>query len=324
MSLIVTDGAGFPKSLKTTDDVDGIQTPHHNVDHLPGTVEADIGASRGFLQTLVTAISGGKQSVSFPGSAEADIGASKGFLQTLASCVATGRQSVALPGTSEGDIGASRGFLQTLAGAISTGRMLVTLTTTEDGYLSTLAGAVATAKMQADVKTLPGTVAADITTLAGAIATGNMKVAIQAGTNAIGKLAANAGINIGTVDVATLPAIVLQAGTNAIGKLSANSGINIGTVDVAAPSSASTTTVPASVTAVTLLAANATRYGTIIVNNSASATLYGRLATGATSSNWSFILEPGGIWEMQPRYYTGIITGIWSAAVGDAHVTETA
>jgi len=57
-----------------------------------------------------------------------------------------------------------------------------------------------------------------------------VKTALPAGTNAIGKLAANSGVDIGDVDVTSLPA--LPAGTNAIGKLAANSGVDIGDVDV--------------------------------------------------------------------------------------------
>lgn len=268
MSLIVTDGAGYLKSLKTTDDGDGVLTPHHNVDDLPGTVEADIGASRGFLQTLASAIVAGKQAVTLPGTAETDISASKSFLQTLASAVSGGRQSVALPGTSETDIGASRGFLQTLAACISANRA------------------------QVDVQSHPGTLVADIATLASAISSGSMKA-------------------------------VLQAGSNAIGKLSANAGVNIGTVDIAKPTAGPVTVVPASVSAVTLVAANTSRVGLVIVNNS-TATLYVKFASGATTSSWSFPLQPGAIWEMPPRYHTDIVTGIWSAANGDAHVTETA
>ena len=66
--------------------------------------------------------------------------------------------------------------------------------------------------------------------------------ALPAGTNAIGKLAANSGVDIGDVDVTSLPSIpagtnsigtvILGAGTAAIGKLSANSGVDIGDVDV--------------------------------------------------------------------------------------------
>lgn len=79
--------------------------------------------------------------------------------------------------------------------------------------------------------TVDGTVAvtsSDITSiktaveiLDNAIAGTEMQVdvvgALPAGTNAIGKLAANSGVDIGDVDVTSLPA--LAAGTNAIGKL---------------------------------------------------------------------------------------------------------
>lgn len=95
----------------------------------------------------------------------------------------------------------------------------------------------------------------------GDVASGNPLPVVQtgalpAGTNAIGKLAANSGVDIGDVDVtscalptgasteATLStlngkvtacntgAVVLAAGTAAIGKLTANSGVDIGDVDV--------------------------------------------------------------------------------------------
>lgn len=77
-----------------------------------------------------------------------------------------------------------------------------------------------------------------ITTIAGAVAGTEMQVdvvaALPAGTNNIGDvdiLSIAAGDNnIGNVDVVTLPS--LPAGTNAIGKLAANSGVDIGDVDV--------------------------------------------------------------------------------------------
>mgnify|MGYP001158711708 CR=1 FL=1 len=61
---------------------------------------------------------------------------------------------------------------------------------------------------------------------------GNVDIAssLPAGANAIGKLAANSGVDIGDVDVTSLPS--LPAGANAIGKLAANSGVDIGDVDV--------------------------------------------------------------------------------------------
>lgn len=73
-----------------------------------------------------------------------------------------------------------------------------------------------------------------------------VNAALPSGTNAIGKLAANAGVTIGAVELAaaqtlttvtTVGAVTsitnaLPAGANAIGKLAANSGVDIGDVDV--------------------------------------------------------------------------------------------
>jgi hypothetical protein len=87
----------------------------------------------------------------------------------------------------------------------------------------------------------------NIGTIAGAVAGSEMQVdvvaALPAGTNAIGKLAANSGVDIGDVDILSIAAgdnnignvdiaSALPAGTNAIGKLAANSGVDIGDVDV--------------------------------------------------------------------------------------------
>jgi len=66
---------------------------------------------------------------------------------------------------------------------------------------------------------------------------------LQTGSNAIGKLAANSGVDIGDVDILSIAAgdnnignvdiaSALPAGTNGIGKLTANSGVDIGDVDV--------------------------------------------------------------------------------------------
>ena len=53
---------------------------------------------------------------------------------------------------------------------------------------------------------------------------------LDTGSNAIGKLAANSGVDIGDVDVTSLPS--LAAGSASIGTLGANSGVDIGDVDV--------------------------------------------------------------------------------------------
>lgn len=89
------------------------------------------------------------------------------------------------------------------------------------------------------------------------------------------------------------------------------------------PGSAILTNVPASITSVLLAAANATRAGLYIVNESATATLYCKFGSGASLTSYSLLpLEPGCAYEMPRRYYTGLVHGIWSAAVGTARVTE--
>jgi hypothetical protein len=74
------------------------------------------------------------------------------------------------------------------------------------------------------IQTVLGTIDGDTSTLAGAVSGTEMQVdvvgALPAGTNAIGKLAANSGVDIGDVDVLSLPA--LPAGTNTIGKVAPN------------------------------------------------------------------------------------------------------
>lgn len=61
----------------------------------------------------------------------------------------------------------------------------------------------------------------DLSTIAGAVSGSEMQVdvvaSLPAGTNAIGKLAANSGVDIGDVDVLSLPA--LAAGANTIGEV---------------------------------------------------------------------------------------------------------
>lgn len=91
-----------------------------------------------------------------------------------------------------------------------------------------------------------------------------------------------------------------------------------------APDTAAVTTVPASASVVTLAASKSARLGLIVMNNSTSTSrLYLKLGSAASLSSWSVFIEPGGCWEMPRRYYTGIVTGIWTNTTGDAHVTET-
>ena len=111
-----------------------------------------------------------------------------------------------------------------------------------------------------------GEVAVDVSSIGTVTVTGTVAVsaiagALPAGSNAIGKLAANSGVDIGDVDVTSLPAlpagtnsigtVILGAGTAAIGKLSANSGVDIGDVDVT-----SLPSLPAGTNAIGKLVAN--------------------------------------------------------------------
>lgn len=79
--------------------------------------------------------------------------------------------------------------------------------------------------------------------------------------------------------------------------------------------------VAGSVTSVTLLAANAGRLSAVIHNES-NAVLYLKFGTSASSSSYTYRIPANATWEMTPQRYTGIITGAWSNATGNARITE--
>lgn len=83
------------------------------------------------------------------------------------------------------------------------------------------------------------------------------------------------------------------------------------------------TSVSASATSVTLLAANTSRLGATIYNDS-TVDLYLALAATASTTAFTIKINTNGYYEL-PRegvIYTGIITGIWASASGSARVTE--
>lgn len=84
------------------------------------------------------------------------------------------------------------------------------------------------------------------------------------------------------------------------------------------------TSVAASVTSVTLLALNTAREQATIANESASATLYAKLGATASLTSYTVAIPPGGYYEVpcSKGIWTGVIDGIWSAAVGNARITE--
>jgi hypothetical protein len=81
------------------------------------------------------------------------------------------------------------------------------------------------------------------------------------------------------------------------------------------------TSVAASVTSVTLLAANASRQGASFFNDS-SAVLYLKLGPTSSTTSHTVQLVAGQLYELAAPVYTGVIDGIWGSATGSARATE--
>lgn len=118
-------------------------------------------------------------------------------------------------------------------------------------------------------------------------------------------------------------ALVAAPGTAADGllvNLGSNNDVTLGT----ATGTPTQTVVASSASSVSIIASDAGRKNLIIWNDSASATLYLRFnASAATNANWQEQLFPGARYEMLPgTVYTGEVRGIWSAAVGNARITQ--
>jgi len=90
----------------------------------------------------------------------------------------------------------------------------------------------------------------------------------------------------------------------------------------AAPTTATVTSVAAAVVSTTILALNASRKAATVFNDSVSETLYLKLGAAASLISFTTKLGPGAYYEVPSPVYTGIITGIWSAAIGSARITE--
>lgn len=90
---------------------------------------------------------------------------------------------------------------------------------------------------------------------------------------------------------------------------------------IISPANTSTTSVTASASNVTLLSSNTSRLGATIWNESTTATLYVKLGSTSSLSNYTTQILPSGYYEV-PYGYTGKIDGIWTAAIGNARITE--
>lgn len=83
---------------------------------------------------------------------------------------------------------------------------------------------------------------------------------------------------------------------------------------------ATVTSVSSSASNVTLKAANTSRLGLSVYNNS-TAILYLKCGTTATSADYTVEMSPEDYWEA-PYGYVGNVDGIWASANGAALVTE--
>ena len=80
--------------------------------------------------------------------------------------------------------------------------------------------------------------------------------------------------------------------------------------------------VSASLSAVTLSAADFYRVG-FIIHNDSTAVLWGKFGTGASPTDFTFRCGPQGSFEHRTgRVHRGIVTGVWDTADGAAQVTE--
>lgn len=88
---------------------------------------------------------------------------------------------------------------------------------------------------------------------------------------------------------------------------------------------ATTATVAASTSAVTLIAHQPNGVSARTIFNDSAADLYVKFGTAATTSDFTVKIPGGGYYEVPgPGPYGGIITGVWSSATGNARVAEVA
>ena len=74
-------------------------------------------------------------------------------------------------------------------------------------------------------------------------------------------------------------------------------------------------------TSAQLIASNTSRKG-LIIHNDASAVLYVKFGTTASSTSYTYALQPGGMFEMARPIYTGRVDAILATGSGNAMVTE--
>lgn len=109
----------------------------------------------------------------------------------------------------------------------------------------------------------------------------------------------------------TPPAVASNAG---------NTSATTQRVIEAGSSTGTSSSVVSSATNVTIFAANASRLGATVFNESTQI-LYLKLGATASATSYSAQIAPSGYYEV-PFKYSGIIDGIWASANGNARITE--
>lgn len=82
------------------------------------------------------------------------------------------------------------------------------------------------------------------------------------------------------------------------------------------------TSIDASITTSILVASNANRKSLILHNASNSAKLRFKFGSNASLTDYSEVLNAGDSFYLSEFLYTGVISGIWEAAIGSVKVTE--
>ncbi len=123
---------------------------------------------------------------------------------------------------------------------------------------------------------------------------------------------------------------ILDPSTGNVGTVSATGEMSVKflstpavTITPTTSATATLTSVASSATTVVLLASNASRKGAILQNGSTK-TLFIAYAATASLVIYTDEVLAGNTWEMSGTGipYTGVISGIWSAVNGTAHLTE--
>lgn len=139
-------------------------------------------------------------------------------------------------------------------------------------------------------------------------------------------VADGADVAQGTTTDASSASTVIGLLKNLKAALAGTVAVSIASNSSTAASTATLANVGGSASSVTLIALNTNRLGGVIVNDS-SAILYIKYGSSASATSFTYVLQgsASGAQALElpanPRY-TGIITGIWASATGNARVTE--